>query len=250
MNRVRLGLGVTGGVATLFGVALVVAPEATGTGPIRGLSTRLFDADTTSIVLAAGLLAVALTMAVARDASPDEPFESTALETDRTGPARHSDGDSLPDRRRFEADEGRDRSGAGGGHEDEQGRGRSGAGGDPGQPEPRRSDSGGEYATDRGSTPTDREVGRAIDAGGEAFDGLVNQLGHEAAWSYAAANGCTLEQASAAIEQQDWTQDRLAAGVLAGTLPVSATVRLWLWPVAERRRRVERTVGAIERVGR
>ena len=271
MNRARLGLGLAGGVATLFGVALVVAPGVARTGPVRGLSTRLVDVDTTSLVLAAGLLAAALTMVFVREGGPDEPFESTALETDRVELTHPSDGAGLSDRRRFEAGEhrddeqGRGRSGAIEGGDDEQGRGRSGAieggddeqsekhpgaGGNPGQHEFRRSESAGGYATDRASTPTDREVERAIDAGGEAFDALVDQLTYEAAWSYAAANGCAFEQARTAIEERDWTRDRLAAGVLAGTLPVSAAVRLWLWPVAERRRRVERTVEAIERVGR
>ena len=256
MNRARLGLGLAGGVATLFGVALVVAPGVARTGPVRGLSTRLVDVDTTSLVLAAGLLAAALTMVFVREGGPDEPFESTALETDRVELTHPSDGAGLSDRRRFEAGEhrddeqGRGRSGAIEGGDDEQSKEHSGAGGDPGQHEFRRSESVGGYATDRASTPTDREVERAIDAGGEAFDALVDQLTYEAAWSYAAANGCAFEQARTAIEERDWTRDRLAAGVLAGTLPVSAAVRLWLWPVTERRRRVERTVEAIERVGR
>lgn len=256
MNRARLGLGLAGGVATLFGVALVVAPGVARTGPVRGLSTRLVDVDTTSLVLAAGLLAAALTMVFVREGGPDEPFESTALETDRVELTHPSDGAGLSDRRRFEAGEhrddeqGRGRSGAIEGGDDEQSKEHPGAGGNPGQHEFRRSESAGGYATDRASTPTDREVERAIDAGGEAFDALVDQLTYEAAWSYAAANGCAFEQARTAIEERDWTRDRLAAGVLAGTLPVSAAVRLWLWPVAERRRRVERTVEAIERVGR
>ena len=256
MNRARLGLGLAGGVATLFGVALVVAPGVARTGPVRGLSTRLVDVDTTSLVLAAGLLAAALTMVFVREGGPDEPFESTALETDRVELTHPSDGAGLSDRRRFEAGEhrddeqGRGRSGAIEGGDDEQSEKHPGAGGNPGQHEFRRSESAGGYATDRASTPTDREVERAIDAGGEAFDALVDQLTYEAAWSYAAANGCAFEQARTAIEERDWTRDRLAAGVLAGTLPVSAAVRLWLWPVAERRRRVERTVEAIERVGR
>jgi len=42
--------------------------------------------------------------------------------------------------------------------------------------------------------------------------------------------------------------DRLAAGVTAGDHALRARVRLWFVPERERRRRVERTVAAIEQL--
>lgn len=52
------------------------------------------------------------------------------------------------------------------------------------------------------------------------------------------------------IEDGSWTADPVAAAFLAGpagpTMPISSRLRLWLAPERERRRRIERTLTAIE----
>jgi hypothetical protein len=66
--------------------------------------------------------------------------------------------------------------------------------------------------------------------------------------AYADAAGVSRSTAETAVARGSWTDDPLAAGVLAGELPVTAAVAAQVLPRRERQRRAERTVAAIERL--
>lgn len=94
------------------------------------------------------------------------------------------------------------------------------------------------------------DIERAIRDGGEAWRGVRSTLAETATTAYARRAGVPPAAAERAVREGRWTSDDLAAGVLASNLPYSARLRLWLVPERERQRRVERTVAAIERLGR
>lgn len=98
----------------------------------------------------------------------------------------------------------------------------------------------------------DRVVDRAIEMGGRSLREVREHLGQTAATAYAEREQVTAERAWAAVTNGEWTDDTMAAAFLAdenGPKPgLVARVRLWLTPERERRRRVERTTGAVERL--
>jgi hypothetical protein len=94
------------------------------------------------------------------------------------------------------------------------------------------------------------ELETAIREGGEPWRQARSTLAETAATSYARQAGVPAAVAEAAVGRGEWTDDDIAAGVLAGEVPYSARLRLWLVPERERRRRIERTVTAIERLQR
>jgi hypothetical protein len=101
-------------------------------------------------------------------------------------------------------------------------------------------------------TRTDRlgtEVGAAVREGGEAWERVRSELAELAAETYADAANVPPATAEQAVRRGEWTGDDLAAGVLAGGVSRRARLRLWLTPERERRRRVARTVRAVERLG-
>ena len=62
-------------------------------------------------------------------------------------------------------------------------------------------------------------------------------------------SGFDPDRARTAVREGTWTDDRLAAAFVgSGPFPLVSRLRAWLDPVAERRRRVERTLLAIERL--
>ncbi|WP_276281863.1 DUF7269 family protein [Halorussus caseinilyticus] len=102
---------------------------------------------------------------------------------------------------------------------------------------------------------------------GEEFDGRVAAacageegalqrvratLADTAASAHARAADRPREEARRAVETGAWTDDPTAAAFLAEEsgpkFPLSARLRAWLDPAAERRRRVRRTVAAVGRV--
>jgi len=93
----------------------------------------------------------------------------------------------------------------------------------------------------------------AIQQGGPRLQETRSQLSAAAAGSYAAATGSSREVARAAVANGEWTRDPVAAMFLAtdgGPEPdVRSRLALWLVPRRERRRRIERTIAAIERLG-
>ena len=92
----------------------------------------------------------------------------------------------------------------------------------------------------------------AAEHGGAALHGARTQLQTAAAETYAVVTGQPRDAAREAVAAGTWTDDPAAAMFLAATddaaPPVSARVRLWLTPRRERRRRIEATVAAIERL--
>jgi len=99
------------------------------------------------------------------------------------------------------------------------------------------------------STPT---TGRGFDAALERADSesqVRDSLRATAVESLVQQSGFDRQRARTAIREGSWTDDRLAAA-LVGTVafPLVSRLRAWLDPIAEHRRRVERTIDAIERL--
>jgi len=106
---------------------------------------------------------------------------------------------------------------------------------------------------DRAGPETDllgADLDTAARRGGEHWEGVRSELAETAVRTYARTADVPPEAARAAIEDGGWTDDSLAAGVVTGETPPVARLRLWLAPERERRRRLERTVAAIEQTRR
>lgn len=93
----------------------------------------------------------------------------------------------------------------------------------------------------------------AVREGGAQLREVRTQLSTVAAGAHAAATGRSRDTARAAVARGEWTPDPVAAMFLAtrgGPEPgVRSRLALWLVPRRERRRRIERTIAAIERLG-
>ena len=90
-------------------------------------------------------------------------------------------------------------------------------------------------------------------AGDEAaLDSVRSTLAETAASAHARAADRAPGDARRAVETGEWTDDSVAAAFLAGedgpSFSLLARLRAWLDPEAERRRRVERTVAAVDGV--
>jgi hypothetical protein len=96
----------------------------------------------------------------------------------------------------------------------------------------------------------DADVETAVESGGEALSSLRDHLSRTARDVYADHAGADRGHAREAVAGGTWTDDRTAAAFLAGDRGPSpglvARLRLWLAPETERRRRVDRTLTAIE----
>ena len=90
----------------------------------------------------------------------------------------------------------------------------------------------------------------AIADGGESLEQARARLRRTATAVYADRMECSTEEARAAIERGEWCQDSLAAAVLSDrqSAPIGAQLRLFVLPDSERRRRIERSLAAIERL--
>lgn len=95
----------------------------------------------------------------------------------------------------------------------------------------------------------DGDTQQAIDEGGDAFRDVRAYLSEVATSAYAERMAVPESQAREAVDRGTWTDDPVAAYVL-GTeqAPPSARIRRWLVPGRERKRRIDRTVAAIEEV--
>ena len=84
-----------------------------------------------------------------------------------------------------------------------------------------------------------------------AMDAMVDRLRTTAVTTYALEGEVARERAERAVAAGEWTDDAVAAALLApGTAqPLLARLRLWLDPESERERRVRRTLTAIEALG-
>lgn len=98
----------------------------------------------------------------------------------------------------------------------------------------------------------DATLAEGIEAGGDALTATRETLFATAVDTYAEARAVPREAAREAVERGTWTDSPEAARFLAGDRGpepgLLARIRLWLTPERERRRRVEATVAAIERV--
>ena len=96
----------------------------------------------------------------------------------------------------------------------------------------------------------DRNLAASLSAAAEGLDGdeVRPDLRALAADAVAAAEGCTPREARKRVADGEWTDDRVAAAYLAGEGATSLARRLRsrLRPRKTKRRRVERTVRAIE----
>lgn len=94
----------------------------------------------------------------------------------------------------------------------------------------------------------DADIQTAIEDG-DGLGAVRDVLATTAASAYAERENCGRERARDAVERGVWTDDRLAAAVLAGPAgpgpSLLSRLRLWLAPDSERERRVRRTVEAI-----
>lgn len=107
-------------------------------------------------------------------------------------------------------------------------------------------------AADRARTggSFDARVAAACSGDDRALRTVRETLADTAAGALARADDRELDLARRAVEAGAWTDDRIAAAFLAGDegpdFPLQARLRAWLDPGAERRRRVERAVEAVE----
>lgn len=101
-------------------------------------------------------------------------------------------------------------------------------------------------------TWVDDDVEAAVSDGGAAMETLRSRLFEATAAVYAEAVDVPPVRARELVASGQWTRDPVAASFLAGpdgpTPSVGRQVRLWLTPGRERRRRIERTISAIEQL--
>lgn len=96
----------------------------------------------------------------------------------------------------------------------------------------------------------DTAIDDAVAGDDAAMDTVTERLAEAATTAYAIGTGVSRASARQAVRAGTWTDDAVAAALLSPTEPQSllARLRLWLDPESERRRRIRRTVDAIERV--
>jgi hypothetical protein len=98
----------------------------------------------------------------------------------------------------------------------------------------------------------DADIDVAIEEGGTALDSVQTQLRRTVVAVYTELYGTDEAVARRAVDRGEWCQDRLAAAFLAGeggpSPTLGARLRLLAVPAHERRRRIERTVTAIEQL--
>jgi len=96
----------------------------------------------------------------------------------------------------------------------------------------------------------DAAIDDAVAGDDSAMDTVTERLTTAATTAYAIGAGVSQTEASQAVRAGTWTDDAVAAALLSPTKPQSllARLRLWLDPESERRRRIRRTVDAIEQV--
>jgi hypothetical protein len=93
-------------------------------------------------------------------------------------------------------------------------------------------------------------VERAADGDDGADASVRETLSASAVRALARDPAVETEAAEDALRSGEWTDDPLAAAYLGDpTMPLSSRLREWLAPERERRRRIERTVAAIEAAG-
>lgn len=96
------------------------------------------------------------------------------------------------------------------------------------------------------------DIRTAVEAGGQPYDDLRATIRRTAIAAYAEADDVDRDVARSRIERGEWTDDPVARAVLADSdgpaLPLGSRLRVWLTPVRERQRRIDRTTEAIDRL--
>lgn len=96
----------------------------------------------------------------------------------------------------------------------------------------------------------DGAIDSAVDGDDDALGTVRTRLATLAAAAHARTAGDDRDAADAAVRTGDWTEDPVAAAFLAedgaARQSIAARLRLWLAPERERRRRVDRTLAAID----
>lgn len=126
------------------------------------------------------------------------------------------------------------------------------SGGTKSQPDPDIVDEPPETVPETGTTAPGSALTYRIDRAADGDEGAATDvrdvLRTSALRTLARDPSVDTAAAEERLQSGSWTEDTLAAAYLGGgTLPVSARLREWLAPERERRRRIERTVAAIER---
>jgi len=102
------------------------------------------------------------------------------------------------------------------------------------------------------ATEIDDEISVAVTVGGTPLQEVRSFLRTTAARTYADVADISQTVALQRIERGEWTDDATATTFLAGPAgpkpTVLARLRLWVMPERERRRRIERSIGAIEQL--
>lgn len=108
---------------------------------------------------------------------------------------------------------------------------------------------GGEHIT---ASELEEGIEAAIENGGEGIVVVRERLRTTAVAVYGDVTNTSPETARAAVDRGQWCRDPVAATFLAGpdgpTQSLAARVRLLIVPDRERRRRIERTITAIEQL--
>lgn len=102
----------------------------------------------------------------------------------------------------------------------------------------------------RSGVAFDRRIAAAVEGSEDGEAAVRERLRSSAVQAYARTTGTDEPAARATVAMGRWTDDATAAAFLAapgGPSPsLGSRIRLWLDPAAERRRRVEATVAALE----
>jgi hypothetical protein len=95
----------------------------------------------------------------------------------------------------------------------------------------------------------DVELEQAVRRGGDQLAAVRSRLRSTAVDVYAGQTGLPRDRAERAVERGEWTDDDVAARFLADERRLSLS-QVWLLvaPTRERRRRIERTIVAVERL--
>jgi len=217
-DRLRTVLGTAGIALTLLGVLAVTNPDLVGgTEPLATLVTTLSDAGLSRLLLGACVMVGLVLVRLA--------WRSSGGAT-----AGGADGRSS-------------------GNE-------AGNATDPGTAFDRLLDAPPEAVTVETATPTaaalDARVDRAVAGDEAALASVRDRLASVATDRLVRYRGDAPAAAQEAVAAGTWTDDRVAAAFLSGSRgPIysfGSRLRLWLDPETERRRRLDRTVGAVDAI--
>lgn len=108
----------------------------------------------------------------------------------------------------------------------------------------------GESVDRNGTVAGDLDIDGAIESGGSSLRAVRDELRRTAVGVYTDLYGTSEQAATTAVDRGEWCHDPVASAFLAGesgpSFSLGRQFRLFLTPKRERRRRIERTITAIE----